>query len=67
MSLVKLREYKINAQKSCIFCSLTLKDPEEKLKEIILSYHYNKNNKYLGINLPKEAKDLYSEKTNKYG
>ena len=37
-----------------------MKDQKEKLGKLSLYYHIKKN-KYLGINLPKEAKDLYSK------
>ena len=36
-----------------------MKDQKEELRKSI--YHDARKNKYQGINLPKEAKDLYSE------
>ena len=42
---------KINTQKSFAFLYTNNEDPEREIKKI----------KYLGINLPKEAKELYTE------
>ena len=57
----KVERYKINAQKSLAFLYTNNKKSERKFKEIIPFTITTKRIKYLGINLPKEAKDLYSE------
>ena len=41
--------------------TLTTKKSEKEIKETIPFTIMTKRTKYLGINLPKEAKDLYSE------
>ena len=58
---VKFSGYKINAQKSLAFLYNNNKKSERKIKETIPFTIATKRIKYLGINLPKEAKDLYSE------
>ena len=57
----KVAIYKINAQKSLAFLYTNNKRSEREIKEAIPSTIASKRIKYLGINLPKEAKDLYSE------
>ena len=57
----KVAEYKINTQKSVAFLYTNNKRSEREIKEIILFTIASKRIKHLGINLPKEAKDLYSE------
>ena len=52
----KIAEYKINTQK-CF--RLTFEDQEEKLRKQL--HLLSERIKYLGINLPKETTDLYSE------
>ena len=52
---------KINAQKSLAFLYANNKRSERELKETIPFTIATKRIKYLGINLPKETKDLYSE------
>ena len=52
--------YKSNVQKSLAFL-YTNKRSEREIKETILFTFATKRIKYLGINLPKEVKDLYSE------
>ena len=47
----KFAGYIINTQKSFAFLYTNNEDPEREIKKI----------KYLGINLPKEAKELYTE------
>ena len=47
----KVAGYKINTQKSLAFLYTNNEDPEREIKKI----------KYLGISLPKEAKELYTE------
>ena len=61
----KVEEYKINTQKFCSFLFTKNERSEREIKEIILFIITAKIIKYLGINLPKEAKYLYSEKTHK--
>ena len=59
MNLVKLAGYRINMQKSVAFLY-----PDSELsesKEIVSFTIASKRIKCLGINLPKEVKDLYSE------
>ena len=53
--------YKINAQKSLAFLNTNNEKSEREIKETIPVTIVTKRIKYLGINLPKEAKDLYSE------
>ena len=60
--LGKVAGYKINAQKSLAFLLYTNNErPEREIKETIPFTIATKRIKYLGINLPKEVKDLYSE------
>ena len=53
--------YKINTQKSLAFVYTNNKSSEREVKETIPFTTVSKRIKCLGINLPKEAKDLYSE------
>ena len=53
--------YKINTQKSVAFLYTNNKRSEREIKETIPFTIISKRIKYLGINLPKEIKDLYSE------
>ena len=57
----KVSGYRINAQKSLAFLYTNNKKSEREIKGIIPFTITIKRIKYLGINLPKEAKDLYSE------
>ena len=57
----KVAGYKINAQKSLAFLYTNNKRSEREIKETIPFTIATKRIKYLGINLPKEAKDLYSK------
>ena len=57
----KVAGHKINIQKSVAFLYTKNKISEREIKETILFTIISKRIKYLGINLPKEAKDLYSE------
>ena len=57
----KVAGYKINAQKSLAFLYTNNKRSERDIKETIPFTTVTKRIKYLGINLPKEVKDLYSE------
>ena len=54
-------EYKINAQKSLAFLYTNNEKPEKEVKETLPFTTATKRIKYLGINLPKETKDLYAE------
>ena len=58
----KVAGYKINTQKSLAFLYTNNKRSEREIKEAIPFTIATKRIKYLGINLPKEVKDLYSEK-----
>ena len=53
----KVAGYKINKQKSVAFLYTNIKISERELKETISFTIASKRIKYLGINLPKEAKD----------
>ena len=57
----KVAGYKINTQKSLAFLYTNNKRSEREIKETIPFTITSKRIKYLGINLPKEAKDLYSK------
>ena len=58
---VKVAGYKINAQKSLAFLYTNHKKSEREIKETLPFTIATKIIKYLGINLPKEAKAFYSE------
>ena len=57
----KVVGYKINAQKSLALLYTNNKRSEREIKETISFTIATKRIKYLGINLPKEAKDLHIE------
>ena len=57
----KVLGYKINAQKSVAFLYTNNKTEEREMKESIPFTIAPKTIRYLGINLTKEAKNLYSE------
>ena len=57
----KVAGYKINAQKSLAFFYANDEKSEREIKETLPFTIATKRIKYLGINLPKEAKDLYAE------
>ena len=57
----KVAGYKINAQKSLAFLYTNDEKSEREIKETLPFTIATKRIKYLGINLPKEVKDLYSE------
>ena len=57
----KVAGYKINSQKSLAFLYTNDENSEREIKEQLPFTIATKRIKYLGINLPKEAKDLYSE------
>ena len=53
--------YKINAQKPLAFLYTNDEKSEREIKETLPFTTATKRIKYLGINLPKETKDLYTE------
>ena len=55
----KVSGYKINTQKSLAFLYTNNEKTEREIKETIPFTTAVKRIKYLGINLPKEIKDLY--------
>uniref|UniRef100_A0A8C3W710 Uncharacterized protein n=1 Tax=Catagonus wagneri TaxID=51154 RepID=A0A8C3W710_9CETA len=57
----KVTGYKINTQKSTAFLYTNNERSEREVREAIPFTIASKRIKYLGINLPKETKDLYSE------
>ena len=57
----KVSGYKINTQKSLAFLYTNNEKSEREMKESISFTTGIKIIKYLGINLPKEAKELYTE------
>ena len=57
----KVARYKINAQKSLAFLYTNDDKSKREIKETLPFTIATKRIKYLGINLPKEVKDLYSE------
>ena len=57
----KVAGYKINTQKSLAFLYTNNEKTERGIKETIPFTIALKRIKYLGINLPKETKDLYIE------
>ena len=58
----KVEGYRINTQNSVAFLYTNNERSEREIKETIPLTITSKRIKYLGINLPKETKDLYSEK-----
>ena len=54
----KVAGYKINAQKSLAFLYTNDEKSEREIKETVPFTIATKRIKYLGINLPKEVKDL---------
>ena len=60
MNLV-IAGYKINTQKTVAFLYTNNKRSERETQEAIPFTIASKRTKYLGINLSKETKDLYSE------
>ena len=57
----KVAGYKINAQKSLAFLYTNDEKSEREIKETLPFTIATKRIKYLGINLPREKKDLYAE------
>ena len=67
MNLAKLQDAKSICRNHLHFYILTMKNQKEKLRNQSHSPLQQKKIKYLGINLPKETKELHTEnyKTNK--
>ena len=57
----KVSGYKINAQKSLAFLYTNDEKSEREIKETVPFTTATRRIKYLGINLPKERKNLYAE------
>ena len=57
----KVSGYKTNTQKSLAFLYTNHEKSEREIKELIPFTIATKRIKYLGINLPKETKELYTE------
>ena len=57
----KVAEYKINTHKSVVFVYTNNKLSKREVKKTIPFTIASKRIKYLGINLTKDVKDLYSE------
>ena len=58
----KVARYEINTQKSLAFLYTNNEKSERELKEPIPFTTATRRIKYLGINLPKESTELYTEK-----
>ena len=56
----KVAGYKINTEKSLVFLYINNEKSEREIKESIPFTIATKIIKYLGINLPKETKELYT-------
>ena len=61
MNISKVAGYKINTQKSLAFLYTNNEKTEREIKETIPFTIATERIKYLGINLPRETKDLYIE------
>ena len=61
MNLAKLQDTKSIHRNHLHFCILTTKKSEREIKESIPFTTATKIIKYLGINLPKETKEWYTE------
>ena len=57
----KVAGYKINAEKSLAFLYTNDEKSEREIKETLPFTNVTKRIKYLGINLPRETKNLYAE------
>ena len=57
----KVAGYKISTQKSLAFLYTNNEKSEKEIKELIPFTIATERIKYLGINLPKETKELYTE------
>ena len=61
MSLARLQDTKSIHRNHLDFYALTMKNQKEKLRNQFHSPLQQKRIKYLGIDLPKETKELYTE------
>ena len=61
MNLAKLQQKKINTQKSLTFLYINNEKSKKEIKESIPFTIATKRIKYLGMKLPKEKKELYTE------
>ena len=61
MNAVKLQDIKLTHRNHLHSYRVTMKRTERKIEETIPFTTATKRIKYLGINLPKETKDLYIE------
>ena len=61
MNLVKVAGYKINTQKLTVFLQTNNERSERDIRKTIPCTIALKRIKYLGVDLPRETKDLYSE------
>ena len=57
----KVTRYEINTQTSLAFLYANSEKSEREIKETMPFIIATKRTKYLGINLPRETKDLYTE------
>ena len=57
----KVAGFKINTQKSVVVLKINNERSEREIQEAIPFTNESKRIKYLGINLPKKKKDMYSE------
>ena len=57
----KVTGYKINTQKSLVFLYTNNEKSEREIKESVPFTIATKRIKYLGISLPKETKEIYTE------
>ena len=60
MNIVKLQNIKLIYRNPLYSYTLTMKKTEREIKEKIPFTIATKRIKYLGVNLPKETKDLYT-------
>ena len=61
MNTIKLQDIKLTRRNPLHSYTLTMREQKEKLRKQIPFTIATKRIKYLGINLPKETKDLYIE------
>ena len=61
MNLARLQDTQSIHRNHLHFCILTTKNQKEKLRNQSHSPLQQQQQKYLGINLPKETKELYTE------
>ena len=57
----KVTEYKVHMQKSLEFLYTNNEKSEREIKKSMPFTTVTKRNKYLGINLPRETKELYTK------